>query len=583
MQRQKRAWARVVVCANRSSIRLLGQGKDDNTEGSTLVINRTRIEDISETASLDSDSEMSSIVRGVAILGFLEVRNAVYLGVVSKASVAGRIGNHNIFCVSEVEWVPISFGITAPNKVDSRSLGLISNLFRSNDFYFSDTLDLTRKNGRYQWNHMHSSRLRGFSEEWTVDIMHGFFDSVSFCSLNRCFQFALIARRSQFFAGTRYRKRGLNGEGDCANEVEFEQIFISFGPPDHVFAFKQVRGSVPLKWSQDSQGILGRPEISINHSDLNLELTRMHFDTLACRYGSPVVPVSLLMSKEGSSENELNVAYGEAVEWLQSRLRGEVHSVIKFDLKGATAESPSTGACGSSMYEDSHRLCERILEKTGWSHQINNHLTVKQSGIVRSNCLDCLDRTSIFQYVLGLQVLSKQLISLGLLDPSKPMKPSWTSESAESNNLVVLIEGIFEAASDQLALQYAGTAAHRKYSSGQVSRQGSIDGGLISSGRELFISLSRHYSSTFSDMDKQNAMNLFLGLYKGCVESLSGEDNCFAIEGLDRFAHSRFRRGIETHVEDHGIILDFGDDEVVDLFKGKDWVEISFNPVFPYE
>jgi hypothetical protein len=160
------------------------------------------------------------------------------------------------------------------------------------------------------------------------------------------------------------------------------------------------------------------------------------------------------------------------------------------------------------------------------------------------------------------------------------MKPSWSSESEGSNNLVVLIEGIFEAASDQLALQYAGTGAHRKYSSGQVSRQGSIDGGLISSGRELFISLSRHYSSTFSDMDKQNAMNLFLGLYNGRVVSLSGEENCLAIEGLDRFAHSRFRREIETHVEDPDLtmILDFGGDENVNFFRGKDWVEISFNP-----
>lgn len=34
----------------------------------------------------------------------------------------------------------------------------------------------------------------------------------------------LVARRSRHFAGTRYRKRGLNDRGNVANEVETEQI-----------------------------------------------------------------------------------------------------------------------------------------------------------------------------------------------------------------------------------------------------------------------------------------------------------------------------------------------------------------------
>ena len=34
----------------------------------------------------------------------------------------------------------------------------------------------------------------------------------------------LIARRSRYFAGARYLKRGVNDEGNVANEVETEQI-----------------------------------------------------------------------------------------------------------------------------------------------------------------------------------------------------------------------------------------------------------------------------------------------------------------------------------------------------------------------
>lgn len=34
----------------------------------------------------------------------------------------------------------------------------------------------------------------------------------------------LLGRRSRLFAGTRYLKRGVNGDGNCANDVEVEQI-----------------------------------------------------------------------------------------------------------------------------------------------------------------------------------------------------------------------------------------------------------------------------------------------------------------------------------------------------------------------
>ncbi len=42
--------------------------------------------------------------------------------------------------------------------------------------------------------------------------------------LNRVVYVILIARRSRYFAGARYLKRGVNDEGNVANEVETEQI-----------------------------------------------------------------------------------------------------------------------------------------------------------------------------------------------------------------------------------------------------------------------------------------------------------------------------------------------------------------------
>lgn len=57
----------------------------------------------------------------------------------------------------------------------------------------------------------------------------------------------LISRRSRHRAGTRYKRRGVDEDGHCANYVETEQILMYL---NHKFSFTQIRGSVPVFWSQ---------------------------------------------------------------------------------------------------------------------------------------------------------------------------------------------------------------------------------------------------------------------------------------------------------------------------------------------
>lgn len=44
----------------------------------------------------------------------------------------------------------------------------------------------------------------------------------------------------------------------------------------------------------------------------------------------------------------------------------------------------------------------------------NNTVIVTQKGIMRTNCLDCLDRTNVFQSKLALDSLNVQLDQLGV-------------------------------------------------------------------------------------------------------------------------------------------------------------------------
>ena len=87
----------------------------------------------------------------------------------------------------------------------------------------------------------------------------GYFRQVTLSAQGRSFVLTLLARRSRFFAGTRYLKRGLSDAGHVANEVESEQIVDdTFGG---FAAFVQVRGSVPAFWHQETSMSVPKPPI----------------------------------------------------------------------------------------------------------------------------------------------------------------------------------------------------------------------------------------------------------------------------------------------------------------------------------
>lgn len=76
-----------------------------------------------------------------------------------------------------------------------------------------------------------------------------------------------------------------------------------------------------------------------------------------------------------------------------------------------------------------------------------------QRGVLRSNCIDCLDRTNVAQYAYGLGALGRQLHALGLLD-----SPNINLDNPLAEDLM----GLYEIMGDTLALQYGGSAAHNK-------------------------------------------------------------------------------------------------------------------------
>lgn len=143
-----------------------------------------------------------------------------------------------------------------------------------------------------------------------------------------------------------------------------------------------------------------------------------------------------------------------------------------------------------------------------------------QSGVVRTNCIDSLDRTNVGQFCLGVHVLGLQLFALGFVE-SPLLEPR--------NPAVRVLMQMFESMGDRIALQYGGSEAHKKVGS-QAEKHGGAgppkgDGGSSSKktsggGGEWFTSVRRYVSNSFTDMVKQDGMNLFLGVYRPLREPI---------------------------------------------------------------
>lgn len=104
--------------------------------------------------------------------------------------------------------------------------------------------------------------------------------------------------------------------------------------------------------------------------------------------------------------------------------------------------------------EDANNLERKPSDGNGVSNE--NH-SVKpprlQRGVLRTNCIDCLDRTNVAQYAYGLAALGHQLHALEIVD-----HPRIDLDDPVADDLMAF----YERMGDTLAHQYGGSAAHNK-------------------------------------------------------------------------------------------------------------------------
>ncbi|ORY34868.1 SacI homology domain-domain-containing protein [Naematelia encephala] len=485
-----------------------------------------------------SQGGLEKVLEFHGIVGFVKFTAGWYLILITKRSVVGLLGGHYIYHCDETTLLTIASKSERTSQ-ETKMLNTFQQVDLSKNFYFSYSYDITntlqtnltvcaerrRWNTRFMWNHhllspaFHLEEPKGRSR-WVLPLIHGFVDQAKINVFTRTVYLTLIARRSRHYAGARYLTRGANEHGHVANEVETEQIVseplaTAFGagsPKDNLTggyggytSFVQYRGSIPVMWHQESSQMTPRPPIEITIKDPFYTPAAKHFDDLLGRYGAPIFILNLIKSRETvPRESKLLSEYGQCVEYLNQFLpEGKKMRYIAWDMAQA-AKSGHQDVMG--VLED---VCEESLQATNFFHGgparydddsgTRRGRPLLQQGILRVNCVDCLDRTNAAQFAIAKRAFGHQLYALGML--GTPYLPF-------SCDAVDVLTEMYHDHGDTLAWQYTGSALVNRVDTYRRTKAAQWS----SHSRDLLENIRRFYNNSMLDADKQAAINLFLGV-----------------------------------------------------------------------
>ncbi|CAE1261864.1 SYNJ [Acanthosepion pharaonis] len=436
-----------------------------------------------ETSSIQR--QYTKILDGYGSLGVLQFKSGdvvnLYLVMVTACVSVNKILDSEVFRVTATTFIPLQCHASDDEKVNE-----IRKLLNSGTFYFSwssskDAWDLSlcaqrqlqqhETDNRFFWNkmlHVHLERYGVDCSQWLFKVISGGVEIRTIYAGNKQAKACLISRLSCERAGTRFMVRGTNDDGHVANFVETEQVIFL---DDQISSFLQVRGSVPLFWDQPGVQV-GSHKIRLSRGfEACAPAFDRHMSMLKKFYGKQVI-VNLLGSKEG--EHMLSQAY-------QNHHNSSCHKDIPHIAFDYHAECRGGNLRNLAKLK---KITIDYLNSFNFFHSSTGNITNQQLGTMRTNCVDCLDRTNAVQNMYGLIMLEKQMESLGFAG-----KPQMCSRFEE------VYKQIWTENGDHVSRIYAGTGAM---------------GGGRSKYSDAARSATRTIQNNFLDSNKQEAIDIFL-------------------------------------------------------------------------
>ncbi|CCM01619.1 uncharacterized protein FIBRA_03680 [Fibroporia radiculosa] len=453
------------------------------------------------------------------IFGLVSLALSEYIIVVTGRELRGRLMSQNIYRATDYDILPLNPDMSVqnpPHPVEAHLLALVRSHLAGGSFFFSYGWDLTRRlqaqwsslqedgdkalweiaDDRFFWNKFLHARFIDATlvdpeqnlSPYILPMVYGTFDIRPERVNGHHMRLCLISRRSRYRAGTRYFRRGIDHDGNVANFNETEQVLL-VGPDDTSvqLSFVQIRGSVPVFWAEVNT-LRYKPDVQIMDIQETVDATRKHLLDNVSIYGEQSL-VNLVNQK--GHEQPVKEAYERSVSQLNL-------SKVKYEYFDFHNE------CKNMQWDRIDVLLSRLdedLNSYGYFHLDSTQPSpVKlQTGTVRTNCMDNLDRTNVAQSAIAKWALSSQLKALKILhekdsiDPYEEFMKDFREMWADHANMI--------------SIAYSGTGALKTdfTRTGTRTRAGALEDG--------WNSVLRYLKNNFLDGARQDAFDLMTGVF----------------------------------------------------------------------
>lgn len=419
-----------------------------------------------------------------------------------------------------------------------------------NRFIQSDLIDFAT--GQDRGSGLRHGGHQGGVDPFILPVMFGMMRITNSQVKSTPLTFILITRRSRHRAGTRYLTRGIDDQGHVANFNETEQIAIvndgvrslgGFAGGEgmqnekfeynnnedlQIMSYVQTRGSVPVYWAEVNS-LHYTPNLQIRGVEAAVDAAKRHFDEQIRIYGDNYL-VNLVNQK--GREERLKKTYENMIRILVSSpsesKEADYVTDEKFHLLEATRENQKYDRL-HYVYFDFHNetkglrwhraqiLLDQLKEGLMRGQYFRGvdlpgdtkgrfEIRKEQTAVVRTNCMDCLDRTNVVQTMLARWTLTRQLLDLGVLQPG---------QSADDDEAFrALFRNVWADNADVVSKSYSGTGALKTdfTRTGERTRAGKA--------QDFKNSLTRYVKNNFGDGPRQDGFDLFLGVYLPSTSSV---------------------------------------------------------------
>ncbi|KRY85174.1 Nodal modulator 1 [Trichinella pseudospiralis] len=346
-----------------------------------------------------------------------------YLIVVEESVCIGKIYHQKIFKATKCTVFSFASSLLHLSESEIQDniiyVDMLQSVLNTESFYYSTTFDLThtlqrlhntspefltmalyeRADQRFVWNyHMlqdlfnviqveRNESTKAFPYEmFAIPMMLGFVEIRDCVVAGNSFKLILISRRSCHRAGVRFHTRGIDNDGNAANFIETEQIL-----------------EVEDRLSSFVQGLLryfGPRNRIFDGSHVQNFCRKIILKDFVITYrGKRILMAINLLNKRGREK-----CIGDALEQVVREAGAHDVKLISIDFHQE---------CKNMNFDRMNYLIDQLMPEI---HRLG-YFSIKkgdtaelkmQTGVFRTNCMDCLDRTNVVQSMIAKRSLECQ-------------------------------------------------------------------------------------------------------------------------------------------------------------------------------